>query len=283
MSEQWLINSVPLESAAVILETDEGLNETPAWRDRDVEIPGMHGVLDPGLGPSGFTRTLGSGRFAAGGMVLGVDPDTGDIPPGVDALQAYYDRVDAFVRMWAPKTLTIEHVRPNGTIRRAIGRRVGVIAPARQRASPWFGRWKAEVSIPGAFWAATQDVTITATVASGGTIPLGALAAGNAPIVDALITFGPGSNPTLVQGGTYLAYDGIIAAGRELAVVTDPTEPEVGPGLGSTWAPLDSAIRHGPGAAWFEIDPTAGNLTLNHTGGGQMKVTITARPRYLTS
>lgn len=283
MSEQWLINGVPLESAAVILETDEGITETPEWRDRDVEVPGMHGLLDPGLGPGGLTRVLGAGRFGIGGLVQGVDPVTGEIPPGVDALQAYYDRVDELVKMWAPRSLTIEHVRPDGTMRRAVGRRVGVIAPARERAAPWFGRWKAELTIPGAFWATTVDVTIGATVTSGGAIPLGALGVGNAPITDALITFGPGSNPTLVQGDRYLAYDGVITTGRQLAVDTNPAQPEVGPGLGSSWSPLDSSIRYGPGATWFEIDPTAGALALIHTGGGQMSVSITARPKYLTS
>lgn len=283
MIETWLINGVPLESVAVMIETDEAITETPELRERTTEVPGMHGLLDPSIGPGGQSRVHGPGRFALGGMVLGVDPVTGEGPAGGAGLQAYYDRAGELIRLLSARVLTIEHVRPDGSVRRAVGSRKGAFRPSRERASPWFGRWQVEVEIPGAFWSATQDVTISATVPSGGAIPLGALGVGDAPITDVLITYGPGNNPTLVQGTTHLAYDGVIGAGRQLVIDTNISDPTVGPGSGATWAPEDSRIRYGPNSSWFEIDPLAGALTLNHTGGGSMSVSITARPRFLTS
>lgn len=278
---EWLINAQPLDTAAVGISVDEGLQSTPESREVDVVVPGMHGELDIGSDPTAPRRSAGAGQITFSGWVKGVDPVTG-LWAGGDSLDLYFRRVDELLKLFRARQLVVDHVRPDG-VRRAYGRLLGSIAPARERASPAFGRWKAVVKIPGAFWSATQDVTIEQTVASGGAVPLGGLGVGNAPITDALINYGPGNNPMLIQGGTYLAYDGVIASGRELAINTDPAQPEVGPGLGAVWTPTDGAIRYGPNSTWFEIDPTAGDLTLSHTGGGSMRVRVTARPRYLTS
>jgi hypothetical protein len=176
--------------------------------------------------------------------------------------------------------LVIDHVRPDGT-RRAVGRLIGSIAVARERTAPVLGRWKAVVKIPGAFWSAVDPVTISGTVSNGGTIPLGGLGAGNAPITDAVVTFGPGSNPSLVQSGTFLAYDGVISSGRQVTV--DSGLRELGIGSGSAWTPSEASIRFGPSPRWLDLDPTAGALTLNHTGGGTMFCQVTGRPKYKTS
>lgn len=278
MAGDWLINTVPLESLARQVSTAEGLQQSPVKRDVDQEVPGMHGVLDIGSDPVAPRRSYGPGQIVFSGWVKGVDPTTGIFTRGTTE-DLYYQRVKELMRLFHARSLTMQS--PSG--RTAVGWLSSSIAPERERSEPWFGRWQATVKIPGAFWEGPYDVTLTASVANGGYIPLGQLADGDAPIQDAVITFGPGNNPTLVQAGAYLGWDGVIASSRELAVETNPAAPGVGPGAGALWTPQDSEIRYGPQSTWFEIDPMAGDLTLNHTGGGQMNVRIEARPKYLTS
>lgn len=278
---EWLINNVPLETLARQLSTYEGMQESPEPREGDLIVPGMHGELDIGTDPSAPRRSRNAARIPFSGWLQGVDPDTGRLLSGTSHEQ-YLHRVDELMALFAPRLLVVDHVRPDG-IRRAYGRRVGGLSPARERTAPVLGRWSAMVKIPSSVWTSLTEVTITGQVQSGGVIPLGALGVGNAPITDLLITFGPGNNPLLAQGGTYLAYDGVIGSGRQLAVATSPADPSVGIGTGAAWSPLDSSIRYGPNASWFEIDPTSGPLTLTHTGGGLMQVWITARPTYDTS
>lgn len=276
---EWLINGAALETGALAVSDDSGLQETPEPREADVVIPGMDGELDIGMDPTAPRRSVGPGKITFSGWVKGVDPDTGRLGWG-DTWEMYLARVDELVAMFAPRTLQIDHVRPDGT-RRAVGRVVGSIAPTRERTSPVLGRFKVVVKIPGAWWAALDPVTTSGTVSTGGAIALDGLGVGNAPITDAEIVFGPGSNPTLVQSGTFLAYDGVISSGRQLTV--DVGRRELGVGSGTSWTPAESSIRYGPGARWFDLDPTAGSLALNHTGGGSMFVSVTGHPKYKTS
>lgn len=278
MAGPWLINAVPLETLARQVSTSEGLQRSPQKRDVDQDVPGMHGVLDIGSDPVAPRRSYGPGQITFSGWVQGVDPLTGAFTPGTTE-DVYYERVRELMRLFHARSLTMQS--PAG--RTAVGWLSSEIEPVYEAADSWFGRWSATVKIPGAFWVGPVDVVLTATRPSGGAIALGQLADGDAPIQDALVTFGPGNNPTLIQGGAYLGYDGVIAGGRELGVTCDPSDPSVGPGAGALWTPEDSRIRYGPQSTWFEIDPTAGDLTLNHTGGGQMSVRVEARPKYLTS
>lgn len=277
--DPYLIDSVPLENLAVGLSTAEGLQVAPEWRSRDFEIPGAHGVFDPGLDPTGQRRPFGAGQITFSGWVKGVDPGTGLFTGG--SLATYFTRVDALMSMFHKRSLVIDHVRPDGT-RRAVARLGAALAPDRTPASPWFGRWEAMCVIPGAFWSEAATVTGSGTVVSGGSISLGVFAPSTAPIADGVVTFGPCSNPTLIQGGTYIAYDGVIAAGRQLTV--DCSDWSLGAGSGTAWTPSPAALRYGPGPSLFELDTTAGlSVTLTHTGGGSAFAAFAARRRYLTS
>ncbi|WFG44384.1 hypothetical protein [Pseudonocardia alni] len=278
MAGPWLINAVPLETVARQVSTSEGLQRSPQKRDVDQDVPGMHGVLDQGSDPVAPRRSYGPGQITFTGWVQGVDHLTGAFLPGTTE-DVYYERVRELQRMFHARSLTIQS--PSG--RTAVGWLSSEIEPVYEASDSWFGRWSATVKIPGAFWSGPADVVLAGRVATGGAVQLGQVADGEAPIQDAVVTFGPGNNPTLIQGGAYLGYDGVIGSGRELAVDTNPAGPSVGPGNGALWTPLDSSIRYGPNATWFEIDPTAGPLTLNHTGGGLMDVRVEARPRYFTS
>lgn len=279
MADPYSINTVPLQTLATQLSTAEGLQSGPEWRDRDIEIPGSHGVLDMGLDPTGQRRAYGPGKIVYSGWVKGVDPTTGAWAG--DGLGPYLTRVDELMRMFYARALVMDHTRPDGT-RRATGKLVGAIEPAREPSSPWFGRWEARVQIPGTFWSEITPVTASATVVSGGTLSLATFAPSNAPIADGLITFGPGNNPTLTQGGTFVAYDGVITTGRQLTI--DCSDWSLGHGSGTAWTPNPAALRYGPGPSWFELDPTAAlSASLIHTGGGSMFVSFAARRRFLTS
>lgn len=279
----YRINNVPLDNYAVVTGVDEGEQQAPEWRDRDLEVPQAHGVVDYGANPSGPRRSFGPGLFTIGGHVLGVDPVSGEFEHG-ETFATYLARVSELMRMFYARTLTIDAVRPDGTTRQAEGRLLGSLAPARERGDPWFGRWKATIRIPGAFWTAAEPVTAATPpggAATGTAIPLGALADGEAPIADSVLTFGAGNNPSLIQGGMFFAYDGIVPAGSFLVV--DVATWALGYS-GTPWAPDEAAVRYNPGPGWFEIDPTGTPaVTLNHTGGGSMYAAVSARPKYLTS
>lgn len=278
VTDPYLINGVDLATKAVALSTAEGLQDGPEWRDRDLEIPGRHGVLDVGSDPTAQRRSYGPGAITFTGWVKGVDPITGALD---STLGAYFTRVDELMSVFHARSLQIDHVRPDG-IRRATARLAAAITPAREPASPWFGRWQAKCVIPDAFWADVAPTTASATVATGGTLNLAGFAGSNAPIADGVITFGPCSNPTLLQGSTLVAYDGVITAGRQLTI--DCSDWSLGIGAGTSWTPSLSVLRYGPGPSWFELDPTAGlSAILQHTGGGTAFVSFTARRRYLTS
>lgn len=284
----YRVNNVAVDSYAVVTGVDEGQQVAPEWRDRDLEIPGAHGVVDYGANPSGPRRSFGPGMFTLSGTVLGVDPATGAFTHG-ETFATYLARVSDLMRMFYARTLVIDAVRPDGTTRRAEGKLLGSLAPSREPGDPWFGRWKVTIRIPGAFWEAVNPVTAATPaggVATGTAIPLGGLAQCEAPIADAVLTFGAGNNPSLIQGGMFIAYDGVIPAGSYLiADIAGPNRggPQLGYS-GTPWSPVEANVRYNPGPAWFELDPTgASAVTLTHTGGGLMYAAVTAHPKFLTS
>lgn len=281
MADTYLVNGVDLRSYAWRIETAEGLQDAPEFRGDDIVIPGQHGTLDAAADPASARRRYGPGQITFRMWLRGVDPDTGDVDP-LFSLDEYLAQLSGLQRLFNSRSLSIEHPRADG-LRRATGRLAAPIRPVREPSSPWFGRFTAACTIPSAFWTSDSDVTASATVATGGQLSLAPFATSEAPIANAVVTFGPGSNPLLVQGGTYLAYDGVIASGQQLVV--DCASWEVGYGAGAVWTPDITKIRYGPGPSWFEIDPTGGSpaAVLTHTGGGAMAVSVTGRPAYLTS
>lgn len=282
MAENYLINGVSLDRFCWSIQTAEGLQDMPDIRGQDIVVPGAHGSLDLQADPALPRRRYGPGRISFRMWLMATDPVTGVVPADASTeFDAYLSNLDALTRLFSARSLMIEHPRTDGT-RRAVGYLAEPLKPVRERTSPWYGTVTAEVAIPGAFWADTSPTTVTATVASGSSIDVSALAC-SAPITDAVLRFGPGNNPQLVQAGTFFAWSGVIAAARELLV--DCGQWQLMAGAGPAWSPSMASIAYGPGPAWFELDPTAQPLQLSllHTGGGSMNVSITARRKYLTS
>lgn len=284
MPDTYTVNGVDLRSLAWRIETAAGLQDQPEQRGGDVVIPQMHGSLDPGADLAAPRRRYEPGSITFNMWLKGVDPVTGAPPSSSDDMSAYFARLSTLERLFAARTFTIEHPRADGA-RRCTARLSKAIKPAREVSSPWFGRFVAECTIPGAFWRSTATVTASAVLATGGVLSLAPFASSTAPIADSVITFGPGSNPLLVFGGGYFRWNGVIAAGRQLQV--DTSTWQVGPGAGTVWAPAVTSVEYNPGPSWFEFDPASGGgspaAVLTHTGGGTMSVSITARNAFLAS
>lgn len=275
MTDSWVINGTTLGNVASRIEVAQDLQTTPERVDDTLPIPGTHGVLDLGL------LRYGPGTITFRMWVKGVNPTTGLFVGTGEA--EYFARVDELVNLFSARTLLVDHVRSDGT-RRATARLSGELKFDRERSVPLFGRFTATLLIPGAFWVGTADVTASGTVATGATISLAAFAPSNAPISDGTVTFGPCSNPTLYTSGgaTFVAYDGIITAGRQLTI--NSADWSLGAGSGTAWTPSMSVLRYGPGPTWFEVDPTGAlTVTFAHTGGGTAFASFTGRQKWLTA
>ncbi len=275
MTESVLVNGVSLDTYAVMLRDSSGLMITPDIQEGDIEVAGRHGAL---LAP---TRRYATGRIVLRLWVAGALPD-GSIPPGSNERREFFARRDELIRLFHARPVNVDYTPDLGVVpyRRAVCEldealsftRIGARADAAVNVA---------LRIPEAFWADLAATTASATVATGGTLNLSAFAGANAPIGDGVITFGAGNNPTLIQGSTFVAYDGVISAGRQLTL--DCSDWSVGTGSGTAWTPDHSKIRYSPGPGWFEFDPTGVlSAQLTHTGGGSMFVSYTARKRYLT-
>ncbi len=279
----YSINGVPLLSLASRIETAEGTQTAPALVGDDVPVWGRDGALDVHqLGQQ--RRPDGIGRITFALALKGVDPDTGLISAG-GSLQDYLDGVDRAIRLFYTRTLTIDAQRPDGSVRRAIGHLLPgeSLDFTRERSSPAFGRYVAAIAIPAAHWTDLDAVT-TGPIArtTGGTVALTAFAEATAPCTDLDVVFGPGNNPRLTTSGGHLAWNGVIAAGRELLLSTGTGL--TGPGAGAVWTPGYLGLDYSPGPGYFEIDPSEPlSAVLTHTGGGSMTVQITGRRRYRTS
>ncbi len=283
-TESITVNGVDLSSMVRNVESLAGLLRTPEQLGDNLVIPGRHGRLRQA------GRTFDAGEIVLPLWVLGADAVTGANLFGDPAVTSYYARVDELVRLLHAPTLTIDHTLPDGSVRRAVAEMADEPMDfTRQLGAPLFGRVTVTLTVPGAFWSDVSSVTAGPTaLATGASTTLTAFAGATAPTEDLVITFGPGSNPSLSQPltGAFVAYDGVIAAGRKLVIDTETWAVTGTIDAGGTWAPSITAVRFGPTAKFFYLTPppagTGPVLSLTHTGGGTVTVTVSGRRKYLT-
>lgn len=282
--ETITVNGVDLSTLVRNVESLAGLLRTPERRGENIAIAGRSG------------RLRQSGRsFEAGVMtlplwVVGADAASGATLYGDAAVTSFYARADELVRLLHAEPLTIDHTLPDGSVRRAVAELADEpLDFTRQLGSPLFGRVSVALTIPGAFWSDVSTVSVGPTaLATGASTTLTAFAGATAPMEDLIVTFGPGSNPSLSQplSGAFVAYDGVIASGRKLVVDTETWSVTGTIDAGGTWAPLITAVRFGPAAKFFYLTPpSAGTgpvVSLAHTGGGTATVTVSGRRKYMT-
>lgn len=281
MTETLIANGVDLSSLVHDVTSIAGLLKAPKRRGSDLAVPGRHGLLRRSF------KLYDSNEFVLPMWVIGADPDTGDSPAdsrlGAELL---YARLEELVKVFTADRVVFEHHRPDGTVRQAVCEMLDNWEPDWLFGGPMTGQLKVPLTMADPFWAETTPTSMTFTVATGTELDLTAFAPITAPVPDVTVEFGPCSNPELSQiyVGSYLAYDGIISAGRKLLI--DVGLWRMSPSDGTAWNPGYATLRHGGvRGPWFQIAPEPTRppkLIFTHTGGGTATVTISGRRRYLT-
>jgi hypothetical protein len=282
--DTYFVDGVDLSTYTTQIEVGEGLQDTPGTVGDNVALPGMDGALEVFGAPGQPRRPDGQGRLTLDMWLIGVDPDTGELLDSASTAQAYQQRWDELVRMFHRRRVLVDHPRTDGT-RRAQAHLVPgeTMAPSNRSASPWFGRFRVSLTIPGAHWTDLTEVTTGPTaLTTNGMLDLGLFATATAPCTELTITFGPGNNPRLSTSYGFVGYNGVIAAGRQLTINT--ATGELGSGSGQLWTPAYDNLIYSPGPRYFEVDPAEPlQAILTHTTGGAMTVEVSGKRRYRTS
>lgn len=277
MAETLTANTVNLLTKATRVEDLAGLYGAPARRTKNLLVPGRHGELR-------VPRKLyGPGALPLKMSVMGVDKTTGVVPGGSSTEKEFQARVDELLAIFAADTITLDHTLPDASVRRIIAELAqSPLLFAPQVAQYRFGQLVVELTAPYPFWTDTAATTATMTGATGAVLSLAGFAGATAPMDQLTITFGPCSNPQLIQGNTSVAYNGVIAAGQELVINTGTWS--LSTGTGSAWTPDYSKVSYSPGPQWWFIDPLqALSATFSHTEGGSATVTVVGPRAYLTA
>lgn len=283
MPNTYLVNGTDLSTFATRITTAEGTQDSPDPTQGFMDMPGLDGVFDP-YGAAGTSRPPdGIATITFDMWLKGVSPSTGLVTVALGAEREYYRRWDELVLMFYRRSLVIDHVGPAGT-RRAVGRLAVGMKPERSPSSPWFGRFKAMVSIPAGCWMDLNPVsTGVQQVPSGGTLDMSAFGDATAPCTDLLVRFsGAVTNPKLTTSyGTYLGWNGSVGSGR--LVEFNTTDGTITAGNGAAWTP-GYQQDYGPGPGYFEIDPSESLFAnFSHAGAGTIGVEIVGRRHYRTS
>lgn len=270
------------------VEGASDLHTVPGKRGANVMIPQRHGALhvpDKRYQPTSLVLPL---------WVRGVNPD-GTVPDGTDsaARLAFHDRLRALVALFVVgERVTIRHTLSDATAREILGEVTEVMDFTVQgRGRHTLGRVSIGLDCADPFWSDLTDTTATFSLANGQTVNLTDFAPASAPMDDLIIAFFPGSNPQITQisTGAFLAYNGVIATGRKLVVNTSDWSVVGTIDAGGTWLPSGAPtqhiarIQHGGSHRLLSLSPQSPYpiLSLTHTGGGVMSVTLTARQRHL--
>lgn len=280
----YRINGVNLRTLASRIEVGDDLMSAAAVLGDGARVPGRDGEINVyELGQQ--RRSDNVGRWAPHLWIKGVDPVTGLV--SLDGTENdYYENVDAAIRMFTRRDLSIEAERPDGSKRTAIGH----LAPGetldftRERSSPAFGQYLPMIRIPSGRWVGNTAITVgPLSLTTGSTVSLSAFSVATAVCTDLVINFGPCSNPQLEFNGVYVKYTNTITGGRSLDI--DSQFSLLSDGPGTSWTPLYQDLEYNPGPRFFEIDPTGPDMSalFTHTGGGSASITITGYPHFRTS
>lgn len=268
-----------------------GLHRTPAKRGRNIRTPGRHGELHiPG-------KLYEAADLLLPLWVRGVNAD-GTIPEDNAARLTFHQRVRALSKLFsAGELITLRHTLTDGSSREITGEVLDTTDwKIANSGNATIGVVNVPLACADPFWTDRDPVTATRTLTSGETAALAEFADADAPMDDLHVLFGPGNNPRLTQElvlpavGAWVAYDGIIGAGRKVDVDTSAWWATGLVDAGGTWTPSTAPTQHIPRvrhsglhARLFTLAPQhpAPIVRLTHTGGGQMTVSVVGRRRYL--
>jgi hypothetical protein len=276
--ERWTVNGVDLICPAWSLDPSKGrkgLAMTPALRDLSVSVPGRRGVLTaPGV-------VYDAGVLVFNLWILGVDPDTGDVPDWSSTQEQLGRNIDTLTGLFHAPTLDIRS--PSG--RRTVGTLSQPLdATSDALTRPAYAELSVAVRIDDAFWSDADEVASSVVFATSGQVqPLYEFTGATAPMDDLDITIGPVWNPVLTDpvSGSWVAYDGIVAAGEALRL--DCAARRV---YGDGGLFVDQALvrRGGARGRLFELAP--GNpprIVVESSGPDPVSVQVVGRRSYLTA
>lgn len=283
--DTYFVDGFDLSNYATQIEVAEGLQDTPGTIGDNIALPGFDGAVQVYGGLGQQRRADAVGRITFSMWLVGVDPITGTIPEGSGTAEQYLARWDELVRLFHRRTVTIDHPRPDGSVRRAVAHLLPgeTMAPSSRSAAPWFGRFKATFAIPGSHWVDIDPVsTGQQSLTSGQALSLAAFSGATAPCTELDVIFGEGNNPRLSTSYSHVGWNGVIPAGYQIGMRTVDGKTHQAGGL--AWEPGYDGLTYAPGPRLFEIDPTEPlQATLSHTGGGAMTVEVRGKRRYRTS
>lgn len=285
--DAYYIDGVALTNYAWVVETAEGLIETPVRVGDNVALPGRDGELQV-FGELGQPRRAdGPGRITFNMWLIGGDIDTGYVPSGSTTQKEWVDRWDELVRLLHRRRVVIDHARPDNTVRRAVGHLVPdeTMTPNRSPGTPWFARFKATFVIPGAHWTDVNPITTgPLDLTTNGFLDLSAFAAATAPCTELQVVFHDGNNPRISTSTGFVGWNKVITTGRQLGI--DTATGYTHQASGSAWVPGFDGLVYGPGPRVFEIDPSEPlQAIFTHTTGAgvPMTVEISGKRHYRTS
>lgn len=273
MAEGLTIGGVDVSTLAVRVIDLSGLLRVPERRGENLPVPGRHGDLR-------VPRKRYTGRETALEFwIRGAQAD-GTVPANPRA--QFYDNLRTLGQLIGQQVVTLVHTLPDGTTRRIEAEALTAVDASRYKSGD-LARIGVAFTSAAAFWEATATTTIGPfSLTAGSTRQLVELADTDAPIDDAIVTFGPGSNPVLTDlaSGSFIAYDDVIASGRSVALDTSAWSGSGAGGLTYDRTKVRSDPRDG---GWFTLDPAPGGPTvrLDHTGGGSAPVTLQVRKKWL--
>jgi hypothetical protein len=272
MPEAFTINGVSLDTYAYMLTDISGIMSTAPRRGSNVTVPGRHGAIRT---PKRFDPA----EAVLPMWVVGAQPD-GSVPVDSTAAEEFFANRDALLNILNADPLLLQYTRGDGSSRSAYAEVTEALDFARVGIGP-----EAKVSVAltlfEGFWFDTLAVSQAITGTTGTIQALTAFVGATAPMDDLILTFGPCNNPQINFGDSFVKYNGVIAAGRQLVI--NAGNWTVGYGTGAFWQPDLRQVEFGPGPRWFEISPTVAPFEAEfvHTGGGSATVTINGRRRYL--
>lgn len=252
-----------------------GLLTVSAKRGENMEVPGRSGSIH--LPAKLYEGTRAPFQF----QLWGTLPD-GSVPPD-PSLQLWRDNLRRLGRVLSqPGLVPLVHQLPDGTFREVPVEVAVALDPEVSKTSD-YGTVAIAFDSPSAFWRGQSTVSIPLSLANGATRTLTELDTCDAPIEDALVTFGPCTNPRLADSvtGTFLAYDAVIGSGQTLTINTATLRMTGTGGL----VPDRTKLRtHATDARWLVLQPSTTGpavVTFTHNGSGSVPVTIVARPSWL--
>lgn len=275
-TETISVNGTALNTLAKNIESLTGRLRAPGHRTANLALPGMHGEL-----------WIPNKKYNANTIVLpmwvvGCDDD-GSIPNGSNARREFFANVEALVGLFKStgQLLDVRWTKADGQVRQCWAESTDTFDFTTDP-SP-LGRVGVILTIPGAFWQDTADLTqIFNGPATGGVKPT-KFAGSTAPMEDLVYTFvGPRTNPGITfQDGSFFRYQAALAAGQQL-VVDSGEWTLTGTGFVPDYAKL---VHDGEDGIWGALPPMPGAAqTINLDGTATTaasSVTLKGRRKFL--